>query len=188
MASRRRPICSQTSSRWPPRISAPRISAGLDLCASTVPSGSPQGWVFCRRAFELDGEAAEAQAAAAAAAAAALWPDAARDAPYFRELVQAHLPLVQPLAACILEYLGCDPHQLDAALARPAFGLRLNYYPPCTAADLASGAGRMLGHEDMDLFTLLPRPSDDGLQVTSPPISRPSDTGLRVRRRLPESL
>ena len=72
-----------------------------------------------------------------------------------------------------------DPHALDAQLDRPAFGLRLNYYPPVTDEDLASGAGRMLGHEDMDLFTLLPRPSHDGLQVRNPV------TGRWVRLRPP---
>ena len=45
---------------------------------------------------------------------------------------------------------------LDVELTNPAFGLRLNYYPPLSEGDIASGAGRMLGHEDMDLFTLLP--------------------------------
>ena len=29
---------------------------------------------------------------------ASLWPDVARDEPFFRSLVKAHLPLVQPLA------------------------------------------------------------------------------------------
>jgi isopenicillin N synthase-like dioxygenase len=45
------------------------------------------------------------------------------------------------------------------------FGLRLNYYPPIGEADEASGAGRLLGHEDVDLFTLLPAPRVEGLQV-----------------------
>ena len=119
-----------------------------------------EGWVFCRRAFGLDG--------GDEAGADALWPDGARDREFFSSLVAAHQPLVQPLAAAILESLGCEPHLLDAALERPAFGLRLNYYPPCSHADLESGAGRMLGHEDMDLFTLLPSPSQDGLQVRNP--------------------
>jgi len=34
-----------------------------------------------------------------------------------------------------------------------------------TAADRTSGAGRLLGHEDIDLFTLLPAPTVEGLQV-----------------------
>ena len=45
------------------------------------------------------------------------------------------------------------------------FGLRLNYYPPLGDADNASGAGRLLGHEDVDLFTILPAPRVGGLQV-----------------------
>ena len=57
-------------------------------------------------------------------------------------------------------------------LQAPAFALRLNYYPPVTgaveAAVSARGAGRMVGHEDVDLFTLLPAPSSLGLQALNP--------------------
>ena len=45
------------------------------------------------------------------------------------------------------------------------FGFRLNYYPPVDPDAAAQGAGRMLAHEDVDLFTLLPAGSQDGLQV-----------------------
>ena len=34
----------------------------------------------------------------------------------------------------------------------------LNYYPPMSAAQERSGAGRCSGHEDVDLFTILPAP------------------------------
>ena len=65
----------------------------------------------------------------------------------------------------ILRYLNCDPHLYDQKLTNTNFGFRLNYYPPIGQADNASGAGRMLGHEDVDLFTLLPAQEIEGLQV-----------------------
>jgi isopenicillin N synthase-like dioxygenase len=61
--------------------------------------------------------------------------------------------------------LGCDPHLYDAKLTRTNFGQRLNYYPPMSAEDEVSGAGRLLGHEDVDMFTFLPAPRVEGLQV-----------------------
>ena len=61
--------------------------------------------------------------------------------------------------------LGCDEHLYDAKLTRTNFGQRLNYYPPLSAEDEASGAGRLLGHEDVDLFTFLPAPRLEGLQA-----------------------
>ena len=61
--------------------------------------------------------------------------------------------------------LGCDPHIYDRKLTGTNFGLRLNYYPPITEEQDRSGAGRLLGHEDVDLFTILPAPRTDGLQV-----------------------
>ena len=65
----------------------------------------------------------------------------------------------------MLQGLGCDPHLLDGKLTGTNFGLRLNYYPPMTAEQDRSGAGRLLGHEDVDLFTILPASRMDGLQV-----------------------
>ena len=65
----------------------------------------------------------------------------------------------------ILRYLGCDPHLYDEKLTCTNFGFRLNYYPPINEQDDASGAGRMLGHEDVDLFTILPAQEVEGLQV-----------------------
>ena len=62
-------------------------------------------------------------------------------------------------------YLGCDPHLYDARLTGTNFGLRLNYYPPMSTEDDASGAARLLGHEDIDMFTFLPAPRVEGLQV-----------------------
>jgi isopenicillin N synthase-like dioxygenase len=116
-----------------------------------------EGWVFGRRAFELDGDPAFDPRA--------LWPRPDFE-PRFRRLVQAELPLFQPILASILTYLGCDPHLYDDRLERAKLGLRLNYYPPLPDTD-AGGAGRLLGHEDIDLFTLLPAPTVEGLQVLS---------------------
>src|SRR4029079_18740126 len=61
--------------------------------------------------------------------------------------------------------LGCDPHIYDRKLTETNFGLRLNYYPPLTDEQDNSGAGRLLGHEDVDLFTILPASRVEGLQV-----------------------
>ena len=145
-----------------------------------------EGWVFCRRAFR---PALEGGAPAAAATAAAtdtttsgeslgdFWP-APEYEQFFSKLVRAELGLAKPLLGAMLRYLGHGP---DSAVARQyasrlddtAFGLRLNYYPPVgggsadaeVRAAARGGAGRMLGHEDMDMFTLLSAPDADGLQV-----------------------
>ena len=61
--------------------------------------------------------------------------------------------------------LGTDPRAYDDKLTQTNFGLRLNYYPPLSEEQDRSGAGRLLGHEDVDLFTILPAPRSDGLQV-----------------------
>jgi isopenicillin N synthase-like dioxygenase len=85
--------------------------------------------------------------------------------PLFRQFVEAGTALFQPLMQSILQYLGCDPHTFDERLQNPNFGQRLNYYPPISAEDEASSAGRLLGHEDIDVFTLLPAPTIEGLQA-----------------------
>lgn len=115
-----------------------------------------EGWVFGRRAFDLDDDPAYD--------VRACWPKPEFE-PRFRSLIQAELPLFQPIMQAILQSLGCDPHLFDTRLARPDFGQRLNYYPPVQPADAKSGAGRLLAHEDVDLFTLLPAPAVEGLQV-----------------------
>jgi len=114
-----------------------------------------EGWVFCRRAFDLPGERSRAED---------FWPLPEAE-PVFRRLCLEQEKLVLPIMQSVLAYLGCDPHLYDARLTRTNFGLRLNYYPPVTAEDDASGAARLLGHEDVDLFTFLPAPSMEGLQV-----------------------
>ncbi len=114
-----------------------------------------EGWVFCRRAFDLTGEPSQL---------ANHWPDPAAEQT-FREVCIAQERLILPIMQSILAYLGCDPHLYDERLDRTNFAMRLNYYPPVTAEDGARGAGRLLGHEDVDLFTLLPAPRVEGLQV-----------------------
>jgi isopenicillin N synthase-like dioxygenase len=116
-----------------------------------------EGWVFCRRAFAMPGGADPRDLAQ-------FWPDASDERP-FRELCLAHEALILPIMQSIVGYLGCDPHIFDRRLTQTNFGLRLNYYPPIDEEDDKSGAGRLLGHEDTNLFTLLPAPAVEGLQV-----------------------
>ena len=108
-----------------------------------------EGWVFCRRAFDEP---------------RVFWP-LPEYAPFFEQIVHAHERLILPVMQSLLTYLGCDAHLYDAKLTGTNFGLRLNYYPPMSAGDDASGAARLLGHEDVDLFTFLPAPEVEGLQV-----------------------
>lgn len=115
-----------------------------------------EGWVFCRRAFDLDGDPSYREAD--------YWPRPQLE-PLFRRVCQAHERLILPVMQSLLRSLNCDPNLYDRALTHTNFGLRLNYYPPLSAADEASGAGRMLGHEDVDLFTFLPASRVEGLQV-----------------------
>lgn len=115
-----------------------------------------EGWVFCRRAFNLSGNAGFDESA--------FWPRAGLE-PVFRQLVEAQEKLILPIMQSLLVYLGCEKHHYDDKLTDTNFGFRLNYYPSVSAGDRDSGAGRMLGHEDVDLFTFLPAPDIDGLQV-----------------------
>ena len=117
-----------------------------------------EGWVFCRRAFDCPGGCQPPNRIQD------FWPVPELE-PTFRALCLANEKLILPIAQSILRYLGCDPQLYDERLTGTNFGLRLNYYPPIGAAEDASGAGRLLGHEDVDLFTILPAPSVEGLQV-----------------------
>jgi isopenicillin N synthase-like dioxygenase len=117
-----------------------------------------EGWVFCRRAFDLGDDPS------GPARVDEFWPRAEME-PFFRRLCREHEKLILPVMQSILIYLGCDPHLYDRKLTRTNFGLRLNYYPPVRPEDEALGAGRLLGHEDVDLFTFLPAPEIEGLQV-----------------------
>ena len=117
-----------------------------------------EGWVWCRRAFDLPDERE------AAFRAEDYWPRGEHER-LFRRLVLAHEPLFKPIARAMFQGLGVDPHIYDERLTRTNFGLRLNYYPPMSDAQDGSGAGRLFGHEDVDLFTILPASRVDGLQV-----------------------
>ena len=115
-----------------------------------------EGWVFCRRAFDLDDKADYRESD--------FWIKPGFE-PVFRKVVQSQETLILPIMQSILRYLGSDERLYDEKLNGTNFGFRLNYYPPITEEDDASGAGRMLGHEDVDLFTFLPAQRVDGLQI-----------------------
>ena len=117
-----------------------------------------EGWVWCRRAFDIP------QDRAAPFRAEDYWPRAEFE-PQFRRLALAHEALFKPIAQAMFQGLGCDPHVYDEKLTNTNFGLRANYYPPMSADQDGSGAGRLLGHEDVDLFTILPASRVEGLQV-----------------------
>jgi isopenicillin N synthase-like dioxygenase len=115
-----------------------------------------EGWVFCRRAFDMDGTDDFDEKA--------FWPRPGFE-PFFRRVCLTQEKLILPIMQSLLRYLGCDPHLYDRRLTKTNFGFRLNYYPPLPPGKEATGGGRMLGHEDIDLFTFLPAPRIGGLQV-----------------------
>lgn len=117
-----------------------------------------EGWVWCRRAFDMP------QNRKSPFDLADFWPDDKYEA-IFRRLTTAHETLFKPITQAMFQGLGCDPHLYDQKLTKTNFGLRLNYYPTISKMDDSSGAGRLLGHEDVDLFTILPAPQVSGLQV-----------------------
>ena len=114
-----------------------------------------EGWVFCRRAFDMDASGQFDEKA--------FWPRPGFEEA-FRELIKAEEPLILPVMQSILRYLRCDPHLYDRRLTATNLGFRLNYYPAPTGGGAGQG-GRMLGHEDVDLFTILPAPDVEGLQA-----------------------
>jgi len=120
-----------------------------------------EGWVFCRRAFEDP---------------RSFWP-LPEYAAFFARIVRAHEQLILPVMQAMLAYLGCNPHLYDAKLAGTNFGLRLNYYGPLSQEDDASGNARLLGHEDIDMFTFLPAPQVEGLQI----LNRRNMKWVRIR-------
>ena len=119
-----------------------------------------EGWVFCRRAFDLPGAAERREGKSLSD----FWPDPSLE-PSLRKLCEANELLILPVMQSILLDLEVDPHLYDARLTRTNFGLRLNYYPPLDEAMGAAGGGRLLGHEDVGMFTFLPAPGIEGLQV-----------------------
>ena len=72
-----------------------------------------------------------------------------------------------PFANEIYGFVSAPLRELMPEGSPTNLGLRLNYYPAIRAggADDSSGAGRLLGHEDVSLFTMLPAPKGEGLQV-----------------------
>eukprot|EP01060_Flectonema_neradi_P007477 TRINITY_DN15219_c0_g1_i1.p1 TRINITY_DN15219_c0_g1~~TRINITY_DN15219_c0_g1_i1.p1 ORF type:complete len:837 (+),score=87.96 TRINITY_DN15219_c0_g1_i1:42-2552(+) len=141
-----------------------------------------EGWVFSSPAFDPS-------------VAHNYWPDS-EPAEFFKEYVASHLKLVSPLTQAVLTYLGLSSSEVEAwcseRVCPPQHALRLNYYPPVSREDAASGAGRLLGHEDVTLFTILPAPKVEGLQillkdgswarVRSPPGSIIINTGDYMQR------
>jgi isopenicillin N synthase-like dioxygenase len=117
-----------------------------------------EGWVWCRRAFDME------QERDSEFRPQDFWPDVEYE-PVLRKLALAHESLFKPITQAMFQGLGVDPHLYDEKLTNTNFGLRLNYYPPLGAAEDQSGAGRLLGHEDVDLFTILPASRVSGLQV-----------------------
>lgn len=114
-----------------------------------------EGWVFCRRAFNMEGNKNFNSSD--------FWPNSTYEET-FRKVVIEHEKLILPLMRSILTYLGEDPHLYDQKLTRTNFGFRLNYYPAIQHLSEARG-GRLLGHEDVDLFTILPASRIEGLQA-----------------------
>jgi isopenicillin N synthase-like dioxygenase len=117
-----------------------------------------EGWVWCRRAFDIP------QQRDVPFRPEHYWPRAEQER-QFRRLVLEHEKLFKPIAQAMFQGLGVDPHIYDRKLTETNFGLRLNYYPQMTERQDQSGAGRLLGHEDVDLFTILPASRVEGLQV-----------------------
>ena len=117
-----------------------------------------EGWVFCRRAFDMK------QRRQSEYRPEDFWPNPGYERAC-RRLALSHEQLFKPIGQAMFQSLGCDPHIYDEKLTNTNFGLRLNYYPPVSETQEQRGAGRLLGHEDVDLFTLLPAPREEGLQV-----------------------
>jgi len=118
-----------------------------------------EGWVFCRRAFNIDG-----QYDSDPSKILNFWPSLESEA-FFRKIAIEHEKLILPIMKSILEYFGSNVTSYDELLTKTNFGFRLNYYPPLTELVDEQKAGRMLGHEDMDMFTILPASPVEGLQV-----------------------
>eukprot|EP01052_Picozoa_sp_SAG31_P026769 SAG31_NODE_2451_length_5667_cov_5.877694_4_plen_418_part_00 len=135
-----------------------------------------EGWVWCRRAFLIPGGVTDR------ATLGSFWPSEEEEK-FWRELVLEHQRLAPTIFRAMLDRVGVvRPEALVAELndRRMSFALRLNYYPGVqnrVQRAVEAGAGRMVGHEDVDLFTLLPAPSAEGLQV----LNHHTQTWIRVR-------
>jgi len=78
-----------------------------------------EGWVFCRRAFDLDDNPNYKWED--------YWPEA-RFEESFRKIVLEHEQLILPLMQSILQYLKVNIHSYDKRLTNTNFGLDYNNY------------------------------------------------------------
>ncbi|HRH46234.1 MAG TPA: 2-oxoglutarate and iron-dependent oxygenase domain-containing protein, partial [Pyrinomonadaceae bacterium] len=74
-----------------------------------------EGWVFCRRAFDLDGKSDYNEKD--------FWAKSGVE-PIFREVVKAQEKLILPIMQSILSYLGADKNLYDEKLTATNFGFR----------------------------------------------------------------
>ena len=74
-----------------------------------------EGWVWCRRAFDVP------QQRDGPFRAEDYWPIADYE-PRFRQLVEAHEALFKPIAQAMFMGLGCDPHLYDRKLTTRILG------------------------------------------------------------------
>ncbi|MFQ5640845.1 MAG: 2-oxoglutarate and iron-dependent oxygenase domain-containing protein [bacterium] len=72
-----------------------------------------EGWVFCRRAFNLKNDPNYNEKD--------FWPKPGFEA-FFRQIVLEHEKLILPVMQSILRYFGCDPHLYDTKLTGTNFG------------------------------------------------------------------
>jgi isopenicillin N synthase-like dioxygenase len=159
---------------------------------SSLTADLVEGWVLTRRAFKgLEGRhgprgqhatITRRHGGGVDSEGRFMPPDCASGAveATLTEYVQAMERLPMPITRAMLHYLGCDDRetgQMDDLMRHPSCGLRLNYYPPISSAEDASGAGRLLGHEDVTFITLLPAPTTEGLQI----LNRATRKWIRVK-------
>ncbi|WP_328522652.1 2OG-Fe(II) oxygenase family protein [Kribbella sp. NBC_00359] len=117
-----------------------------------------EGWEFDRAAFRLPGGGEDALS---------FWPEE-RFERLFRRQWEACERLVVPLTHAMLDYFGSDTSLYDDEFAPPKAVLRFNFYPPVDDVAKSAGAGRLVAHEDITFFTLLPAVAAEGLQVYHP--------------------
>jgi isopenicillin N synthase-like dioxygenase len=145
---------------------------------SSLTADLVEGWVLTRRAFEgledrhgprLQHALVPKECGGGVDALGRFLPaDCASTEGVLTEYVRAMEQLPLPITRAMLRYLGCDATsigQMDEHMHHPSCGLRLNFYPPISSDEDASGAGRLLGHEDVTFITLLPAPATEGLQI-----------------------
>lgn len=144
---------------------------------SSLTADLVEGWVLTRRAFDglEDRYGPRGQHAAITKEHGGgvdengrfIPADCASTQAVLTEYVRAMERLPLPITRAMLYYLGCHATsgQMDEEMCHPSCGLRLNYYPPISSDEDASGAGRLLGHEDVTFITLLPAPVTEGLQI-----------------------